>query len=86
MEKINIKICMGTTCFVMGGSFLQELINIIPQRYKDKVDVSTSSCLGICSTELEYSKAPYVKIDEEIITEATIDKVLNAIEKKLGEN
>ena len=32
----------------------------------------------------EYSKAPYVKIDEDVITEATVEKVLEAIEKKLG--
>jgi len=28
MEKISVKVCLGTTCFVMGGSNLQELNDI----------------------------------------------------------
>lgn len=84
MEKISIKVCLGTTCFVMGGANLQELSDIIPRKYGDKVEVSGSPCLGMCSIQWNYSKAPYVKIDDEIIEEATVEKVLNKIEKKLG--
>ena len=84
MEKISVKVCLGTTCFVMGGNNLQELNDLIPQRYGNKVEVSGSPCLGLCSINWEYSKAPYVKVDEEIISEATVEKVLEAIEKKLG--
>ena len=39
MEKIQVKVCLGTTCFVMGGSNLQELNDLIPRRYGDKVEV-----------------------------------------------
>ena len=63
MEKISVKVCLGTTCFVMGGSNLQELNDIIPKKYGDKVEVIGSPCLGLCSINWEYSKAPYVKID-----------------------
>ena len=84
MEKVDVKVCMGTTCFVMGGANLQELIDIIPRKYGDKVEVSGSTCLDMCSAQSNYSKAPYVKVDEEIITEATVEKVLEAIDIKLG--
>ncbi len=84
MSKITVKVCMGTTCFVMGGSNLQELIEIIPRRYGDKVDVEGSSCLEMCSVQWNYSKAPYVKVDDDIIEEATVEKVLSVIEEKLG--
>lgn len=83
MAKISVKVCLGTTCFVMGGSNLQSLNEIIPQKYGDKVEVTGSPCLNLCSINWEYSKAPYVKVDEEIITEATVEKVLAAIDKKL---
>ena len=46
METIEVKICSGTTCFVMGSSFLNELYDLIPQKYGDKVVVSQSLCLG----------------------------------------
>ena len=84
MEKISVKVCMGTTCFVMGGNNLQELNDIIPQRYGDKVEVMGSPCLGLCSIDWEYSRAPYVKVDEEVVYEATVEKVLEVIGKKLG--
>ena len=84
MEKISVKVCLGTTCFVMGGSNLQELNDIVARKYGDKVEVMGSNCLGLCSINWEYSRAPYVKVDEEVVCEATVEKVLAAIEKKLG--
>ena len=84
MEKISVKVCLGTTCFVMGSSNLQTLTELIPQKYGDKVEVAGSPCLGLCSINWEYSKAPYVKIDEDVVSEATVEKVLEAIDKKLG--
>ena len=84
MAKIKVKVCLGTTCCVMGGSNLQELNDIIPEKYGDKVEVSAANCLGLCSINWEYSKAPYVKVDEEVVTEATVEKVLEVIDRKLG--
>lgn len=84
MKKIEVKVCLGTTCFVMGSSYLQELIDIVPKKYGDKVEVTGSNCLGLCSINWEYSKAPYVKVDDEVVQEATVEKVLNAIERKLN--
>jgi len=84
MEKVSVKVCLGTTCFVMGSANLQELIDIVPQKYGDKVDVSGVPCLGLCSVDWEFSKAPYVKVDNEVIKEATVEKVLSAIDAKLN--
>jgi NADH:ubiquinone oxidoreductase subunit E len=84
MAKVEVKVCLGTTCFVMGGSNLQELNDIIPKKYGDKVEIAGTNCLGLCSINWEYSKAPYVKVDEDVISEATVEKVLKAIDDKLG--
>ncbi len=84
MANVEVKVCLGTTCFVMGGSNLQELNDIIPQKYGDKVELSAANCLGLCSINWEYSKAPYVKVNEEVVSEATVEKVLEEIDKQLG--
>lgn len=84
MAKVEVKVCLGTTCYVMGGSNLQELNDIIPRKYGDKVEIMGANCLGLCSINWEYSKAPYVKVDEEVVTEATVEKVLEVIDRKLG--
>lgn len=52
---------------------LQELIEIIPKKYGNSVDVVGNNCLELCSMNSEYSKAPYVKVDDDIISEATIE-------------
>lgn len=84
MGKIDVKVCLGTTCFVMGSSNLQELIETVPSKYGDKVEVLGVPCLGLCSIDWEYSRAPYVKVDDDVVYEATVEKVLSAIERKLG--
>ena len=83
-KKIDVKVCLGTTCFVMGASNLQELMDSVPKKYGDKVEVTGVPCLGLCSIDWKFSKAPYVKVDDDVIKEATIDKVFAAIDKKLG--
>lgn len=83
MEKIEVKICLGTSCFVMGAAHLQELAEIAPQKYGDLVSVSGSPCLSLCTIDWEYSRAPYVKVADEVVYEATVEKVLEVIEKKL---
>ena len=82
-KKVNVRVCLGTTCFVMGSANLQELIELVPRKYGDQVDVAGSPCLGLCSIDWEFSKAPYVKVDEEIVNEATVEKVIEVIDRKL---
>lgn len=84
MEKIKVDVCLGTTCFVMGGSHLQELTEILPKKYGDKVEVNGSTCLEMCSNNTEYSKAPYVRVNDEIISEATTEKVVEKINEILN--
>jgi len=83
MAKVNVKVCLGTTCFVMGSSNLQELLDLVPKKYGEDVDVAGSPCLGLCSIDWEFSKAPYVKVNDEVIKEATVEKVLAAIDREL---
>ena len=86
MDKLEVKICFGTTCFVMGASGLQELKEIIPAKYHDRVSVAGSLCLGNCYKRSEYSKAPYVEVGGEVVEDATVEKVLAAIDAKLAAN
>ena len=82
-KKVSVKVCLGTTCFVMGSANLQELIDLVPRKYGEKVEVMGVPCLGMCSINWEFSKAPYVKVDDDLVSEATVEKVLAAIEAKL---
>ncbi len=82
MAKVNVKICMGTTCFIMGGSKLQDLVDIVNSRYNSDVEVVGITCLDMCGNSS--SKAPYVMVNETVISEATLDKVLQVIDSELN--
>ena len=81
MEKVTVKICLGTACFVMGGAELQDLADILPAKYGNKVTVEGSTCLELCSEE--YSKAPFAIVNDVVIEKATKEKVLSKIEELL---
>lgn len=83
MEKIKVNICIGTTCFVMGASKLQNFEEFIPKKCKEFLDIRTQSCLNLCQNN-EYTKSPYVTLDDEVLTEVTTDKLIEAIENKLA--
>lgn len=82
MAKVKVKMCMGTTCFVMGASDLQELMDIIPSKYGNDVEIQGVPCLDLCSTSSE-AKAPYVMVDLTVVSKATVESVLEEIERKL---
>lgn len=84
MQKIDVEICMGTTCFVMGASSLQSLDGMVRSKYKDTVNVTVKTCLGLCQDN-KYNKAPYVKVGDEVVQAATVEKVLEEIERQRNE-
>ena len=47
MKKIEVKVCLGTTCFVKSGANMQELDKIISKKYGDKVEITGTNCLGL---------------------------------------
>lgn len=81
--KVSVKVCLGTTCFVKGSSNIQDLMNIVPQKYGDKVEVIGVPCLQLCSIDWQDPKAPYVKVDDEIVKDATVEKVMQVIERHI---
>lgn len=84
MKKITVKICSGTTCFVMGGNYMNDVVELIEAKYGDKVEVVGSPCLEQCSNS--HSKAPFAKIDDDIISEVTPEKIMIELEKRFEEN
>lgn len=83
-KEINIKVCTGSTCYTQGRAILTELLKIVPQKYGSNVKVSGSPCLEVCSIDWGHEKAPYVKINEEILNNATVEKVIARVDELLN--
>lgn len=82
MDKLTVKICTGTLCYVMGGAELQLLGECLPENLVDRVEIRGSTCLDVCNQENK-GKAPYVMVGDTLISEATIAKVIEIIKEKL---
>lgn len=84
MDKIKVKVCQGTTCFVMGSGVIKSILAGLEEKYADEIEITSVRCLGACSKNDSFSKAPYILVDDEIVSSATLEKVIETIDKKLN--
>lgn len=76
---VTVEICMGTTCYVMGGAQLAGIAERLPEEWKASVTVKGMRCVGACQQAGQYGRAPFVRVNGELISEADEGKVFNAI-------
>ena len=79
--KVQVQICVGTACHIMGAADLITIEDLVAERLRDRVEVKGISCLDLCKDET-HGKPPFVIIDGETLAEATLDKVLRRIEQR----
>ncbi|HPN39830.1 MAG TPA: hypothetical protein PL041_15640 [Melioribacteraceae bacterium] len=84
MEKIQVKICMGTTCFILCNSELQEIEDEINPNLLPYIEIMGSSCLGYCK-ESNYHKIPCASIDGNVIENVNKATLLKSIEDAVKE-
>ncbi|MDR1413887.1 MAG: NAD(P)H-dependent oxidoreductase subunit E [Puniceicoccales bacterium] len=77
--KHNIVICLGTACYLKGAADIlkavEELLGIkagetTPDR---QFHIDVARCIGACGI------APAVKIDDEVIGKATVEKIVERV-------
>ncbi|MBQ7366628.1 MAG: NAD(P)H-dependent oxidoreductase subunit E [Spirochaetaceae bacterium] len=78
MKKIKVSICTGTACFVMGASEIMLLEEELSPELRDMVEIEGVTCLDLCKNA-ECGKAPFVRINDEILAQATLPSVLEKI-------
>lgn len=83
MEKIQVKICAGTACFVMGAPQIQSLEFAAPEDLADKIEVTEVRCMNHCN-QGKYNKGPFVEVNGELIEGATFEKVVLKIRELIA--
>lgn len=79
-KKIKVIICSGTACYVMGASDIFLIEENLPENLKGKVEVDGSTCLEYCKTG-GHGKPPFVTVNEELISDATMASVIEKIQE-----
>lgn len=80
MAKINLKICMGTMCYIMGGAELKAFVDLLPTDVRQELDVSYSPCLGTCE---RMGEPPYVELNGKMIAGVSKTNLLQIIKEAL---
>lgn len=81
MKKHTVVICTGTLCHVMGGSELPSLVDYLPEHYASRVTLKGSPCIEQCKNS--GLKPPFAEIDGELVPEASIEKLVNELKKRI---
>lgn len=81
MKKVTVEICCGTACYLLGAAKLLNLETMIPAEWKEYVQIKALPCLNLCESS-KLGNAPFVRLNQsEIMSEATIDKLVARIGK-----
>lgn len=80
-DKVQVQICVGTACHIMGAADLITIEDLVAEPLREYIEVKGVSCLDLCRDESK-GKPPFVIINGETISEATLDKVLHRIERQ----
>ncbi len=82
-DKVQVKICVGTACFVQGGSDLLLYNDFVDPAIIADCEIEGCSCLDVCKASGE--GAPYVQIDGQVygkVTQEEFSRLLTQAVKK----
>ena len=80
MDKVTVKICSGTSCFVMGAAQIQALEFTPPADIADRIELVEVRCMNLCKDIKNKSNhGPFVMVGDELVEEATYEKVVAKI-------
>lgn len=80
-RKIHVVICSGTTCYLMGASELFGIEKAVDESLARRIILEGSPCMNLCKGG-SYGKAPFVKVNNTLISMATLPKVIEEIRRQ----
>jgi NADH-quinone oxidoreductase subunit G len=78
-DRLLVQACLGTSCHLRGGQpMVHALVAAVEARgLQDRVDVRATFCLERCG------EGPNVRVGERVVSSATVETVLAAIDEAL---
>ncbi len=73
-EKVTVRICVGTACFVQGGADLLLYDEFLDPIVLANCEIEGVSCLGKCKMADSMEGAPFVQIGQVIHGDMTEEK------------
>lgn len=78
-EKVTVKVCLGTSCYVRGSyKLLSQLIELAKRKEYSFLEIVGTFCVENCG------RSPNVLVNDKLVDEATLEKVEKELEKFIG--
>lgn len=77
---MKVKICVGTTCHLMGAPALIESLESVERELKKKVEFEYATCFSVCQGSIT---PPVVQIGEEYYGNMTPDNLKKIVKERL---
>lgn len=74
---MEVKVCMGTNCAMMGNLNLYENLKDLEEMYPGKIEVESVKCLEACKGE--DGSTPAISIDGEVKHSNKSEKIISEI-------
>jgi NADH:ubiquinone oxidoreductase subunit E len=78
MKKVKVTVCLGTACYLFGGQDILKHLKNLKAKYGPVMEYEGVPCLGQCAKGKQ-TKAPFVRVNNIIVEQATIEAVDAAI-------
>ncbi len=79
MKKTQIRICLGTKCYLFGAGDLVETFQNLPEEIQSRYELVTVSCFTKC--ESPEAKTPIIQIGEAFYYGVQPEKLLEILKK-----
>ena len=83
MKKVNVKICVGTMCYVMGGAELRDVIESLPQNILEHLNISYSPCLECGESEQGEQAPPFIEINGKRIAGVSKNSLIQIVKEEV---
>ncbi|MCK5834581.1 MAG: NAD(P)H-dependent oxidoreductase subunit E [Lentisphaeria bacterium] len=80
---VNIRICVGTACYIMGSADLMSIKEQLTAEELTQINIEGSNCLGCCKGYNPQN--PYVQVNDEIFENVSVESLLMQIRLALKE-
>ncbi len=79
MKKIELEICQGTSCHLLGSQELLEAVEALPDERRAAIELRRVGCLKSCR------QGPNIRLDGVILSGLTADQLFGLLEEKIKE-
>lgn len=80
MKKLQVEVCIGTSCYLLGAQDLIDAIEAMPDSEKEMVDLVGTTCLKSCG------KGPNVRINGVTIPNVTPEHLIEILKENINLN